>query len=489
MEEKKLYGIFRIEKVKLCDGGEIMGRLKHAFREFNNDSFDPELTKYNNTFFFRTAKEVMKAYKERVQSITTEKYKPPKNAVGIYECMFTSTAGAIPKDREQEFFERTYKQLCQTFGKDNVLAGAVHRDETTVHTHWFITPIFNTTSVLRRTKEEKKNGTCRTVTQPQLNATHWTGSPVLMSELQDTMWEGIFKHFGLERGEVDLTADRTKKKKNVRSDIKKRDLTLARKEREQKLIEEKQKQEDERLAKERDEQSKRENEFLKEKASFKQEKSDFAEEMETASQKAVEKYDEYMKSKDFQNGEFPRVPVPEYKEGAYHYHLRIKPLFDAIVSRAQQFLYQIKVLKKNHQEEIEKLKDDHKVELEKAKASAEAEKQTAVREAVEAKATEKDVTINSLKQEIQKEKAEKERWYTALFKKFSLKIGDKTVEVNKGLSEAYIEKCNQLSEWENRNGDELISLGTSYKKFRVHNWKDYLVAKSRPRTVDHGMSR
>ena len=68
-----------------------------------------------------------------------------------------------------------------------LLAGAVHRDETTVNTHWFITPISNTTSVLRRTKEEKKNGTCRTVTQPQLNATHWTGSPALMSELQDAM--------------------------------------------------------------------------------------------------------------------------------------------------------------------------------------------------------------------------------------------------------------------------------------------------------------
>ena len=70
-----------------------------------------------------------------------------------------------------------------------------------------------------------------------------------------------------------------------------------------------------------------------------------------------------------------------------------------------------------------------------------------------------------------------------------MKIGDKTIEVNKGLSEAYFEKCNQLDEWENRNGDELISLGTSYKKFRVHNWKDYLTAKSRPRTVDHGMRR
>ena len=31
MEEQKNYGIFRIEKIKLCDGGEAMGRLKHAF--------------------------------------------------------------------------------------------------------------------------------------------------------------------------------------------------------------------------------------------------------------------------------------------------------------------------------------------------------------------------------------------------------------------------------------------------------------------------
>ena len=85
----------------------------------------------------------MKAYKERVQSITTKKYKPPKNAVGLYECIVTSTAGAIPEEREYEFFEKTYQQLCRTFGEKNVLAGTSHKDETTIHTHWFITPIFN----------------------------------------------------------------------------------------------------------------------------------------------------------------------------------------------------------------------------------------------------------------------------------------------------------------------------------------------------------
>ncbi|WP_287047581.1 plasmid recombination protein [Treponema sp.] len=493
MEVQKKYGIFRIEKIKLCDGGEAMGRLKHAFREFKNDSFDPELTEKNLAFQHSSAKDVMKAYKERVQSITTEKYKPPKNAVGLYECIVTSTAGAIPEEREYEFFEKTYQQLCRTFGEKNVLAGTSHKDETTIHTHWFITPIFNTTSVLRRTREEKKNGTCRTITQPQLNATHWTGSPTLMSELQDTMWEGIFKDFGLERGEIDLTSDRTKKKKNVRSDIRKRDLALSKKEKTLERITENQKKEGERLEEQRVSQNQRDDDFLDKKRSFQNEKAEFEKEKEGASQKAVEQYDEYMKSEKFQNADFPCLPAPESKEGVWGYHLRIRPVFDAIVSKAKQFFEQIKSLKKSHQEEIQKLKDEHQADLEKTKANAEAEKQTAVKTEVEkavlAKAAEKDETINTLKEEIQKEKSEKEKWYTMLFRKFTIKIGGKPVEVNKGLTDAYIEKSTQLAEWENRDGDELITLGSSYKKYRVHNWKDYQREKSRPRSLDYDMSR
>lgn len=493
MEEQKKYGIFRIEKIKLCDGGEAMGRLKHAFREFKNDSFDPELTEKNLAFQHSSAKEVMKAYKERVLSITTEKYKPQKNAVGLYECIVTSTAGAIPEEREYEFFEKTYQQLCRTFGEKNILAGTSHKDETTIHTHWFITPIFNTTSVLRRTREEKKNGTCRTITQPQLNATHWTGSPALMSELQDTMWEGIFKDFGLERGEIDLTSDRTKKKKNVRSDIRKRDLALSKKEKALERIEDNQKKEAERLEEQRVSQNQRDDDFLDKKRVFQNEKAMFEQEKEGASQKAVEQYDEYMKSEKFQNADFPSLPTPKPKEGVWSYHLRIRPVFDAIVSKSKQFFEQIKSLKKSHQEEIQKLKDEHQADLEKTKANAEAEKQTAVKntvgKAVLEKEAEKDEIINSLKEEIQKEKTEKERWYTALFKKFSIKIGDKMVEVNKGLTDAYIEKSNQLVEWENRTGDELISLGTNYKKLNVHNWKDFLKANSRSKSIEHGMSR
>ena len=131
--------------------------------------------------------------------------------------------------------------------------------------------------------------------------------------------------------------------------------------------------------------------------------------------------------------------------------------------------------------------------MEKTKANAKAKKLTAVKNAVEsevlAKAAEKDETINSLKEEIQKERTEKEKWYTMLFRKFTIKIGGKPVEVNKGLTDAYLEKSTQLAEWENRDGDDLISLGTSYKKYRVHNWKDYQREKARTRSLDYDMSR
>lgn len=96
-----------------------------------------------------------------------------------------------------------------------------------------------------------------------------------------------------------------------------------------------------------------------------------------------------MKSEKFQDAEFPSLSTPESKEGVWTYHLRIRPVFEAIVSKAKQFFEQIKSLKKSHQEEIQKLKDEHQADLEKTKANAEAEKQTAVKNAVEKAVLEK----------------------------------------------------------------------------------------------------
>ena len=500
MEEPKNYGIFRIEKIKLSDAGELMGRLKHMFREFKNSSFAPELSKLNNHFLLDSSKEVMKAYKERIKSITKETYKPASNSVGCYECIYTTTAGAIPKENENEFFERSYNTLCKVFGKENVLAGVSHSDETTIHSHWIITPIYNTVHMLRRTKKEKDKGLFRTRIQPQLNATHWTGTPALLSQLQDVMWAGVFKHFNLERGETALPPDRAKKRKNVRSDLRKRDEAL--KQKEKSLSEEENKleiqahnlsEEAERLSKVEEKQNERARNLLCQASEIKEQQKKVETEMKNASEKAFDKYKKLRDSEELENDKFPDLPNPENNETCFHYRFRIQPIVDALKYKIGYFVDQIKELKKKHQEEIEQLKSDlnaeHKADLEQAKTIAEEEKQNAVRIAVQAKSDEKDITINSLKQEIQKEKSEKEKWYTTLFKKFSLKIGDKVVEEDKGLADAYIEKSNKLEEWEHRDGDELINLGNNYKKLHAHNWKDFMKLKSKAKTVVNDIVR
>lgn len=102
----------------------------------------------------------------------------------------------------------------------------------------------------------------------------------------------------------------------------------------------------ERLEEQRLSQDQRDDDFLDKKRTFQNEKAMFEQEKETSSQKAVEQYDEYMKSEKFQNADFPSLPTPESKEGIWSYHLRIRPVFDVIVSKAKQFFEQIKSLKK-----------------------------------------------------------------------------------------------------------------------------------------------
>ena len=52
------FGVFRIEKVKLSDTGELCGRLKHDFREFENSQFDPELTATNEYVLCQSSQQV-----------------------------------------------------------------------------------------------------------------------------------------------------------------------------------------------------------------------------------------------------------------------------------------------------------------------------------------------------------------------------------------------------------------------------------------------
>lgn len=464
MEEKHFYGIFRIEKIKLSDTGAVWGRSMHAFREFSNTSFDPVLTRTNDCFIVNNAKDLLSSYKERIKSITTEDYKPPKNSVGMYEVVLTSTAGAIPKNKEDDFVYSCYEQLCNIFEKENILGGATHRDETTVHTHWFITPIYNTTSVLRRTREEVKNGTKRTITRPQLNATHWTGSPKQMIELQDQIWEGVFKKFNLERGAS--CDEKTIKKRNLRSNllIKKEEL-----EDEKRNLQSTKK----RLEIFEDALDKRsDNLYLQEK--------EYQEQKDSLLNKTLLQYEEEVKK--LNKDEYINcisLPKPREREQILSYHLRIKPIFDAIVSKVKDLYHQLKKQKESYEDQISKIKKD--AEYDKVKTV-----ENAVTDAIKNNSTRYESEISKLKDEISKEKFEKQRWYKMLFQKFTLKKDNKIIESDKGLIDSYLETSKKLDVWEEKNGNDLISLGKKYNTVNAHNYKDY---KQKNKTVGIDLGR
>ena len=140
-------------------------------------------------------------------------------------------------------------------------------------------------------------------------------------------------------------------------------------------------------------------------------------------------------------------------------------------------------MKKEVHEKISTMKANHEAELSKVKTEAGIEKQkaveTAVKEAVQKNAEEKDGIINKLKQTVDLEKAEKEKWYNILFTKFSYKANGKNIEVNKGLTEAFFDTSKKLDEWEYRSGDELITIGNKYHRMNAGNWHEYEAGRER----------
>lgn len=180
------YGIFRLEKIKLTNSGELAGRIRHSWRENKDPSLDKEKCQFIGG---QTAKEVYKNHKKNVSTLSKA---PRSTAVGNLEIVITTSKDSIPKDKQAEFYNDSVEQLKKIFGEENVCGVALHKDETTPHLHAFITPV-----------QTLEDGT------KKLNAKHWTGGKTKMRELQDKFYDNVFSKYGLERGE---SAELTKRK-------------------------------------------------------------------------------------------------------------------------------------------------------------------------------------------------------------------------------------------------------------------------------------
>jgi len=165
------YAIYRTEKLKSF--GEIGGSLSHTYRTRPTPNAD-ENKQHLNKHIFETYNQCFDALKSAIPE------KRRSNAVLCIEHLITASPNweGWGTKKEEEFFKKSLEFLNKKYGKENVIACSIHRDETTPHLIVYVVPI------------DEKGG---------LNAKKWLGGRSKLSQTQ-TEFANEVKHLGLERG-------------------------------------------------------------------------------------------------------------------------------------------------------------------------------------------------------------------------------------------------------------------------------------------------
>ena len=165
------FAIYRTAKLKSF--GEIGGSLSHTYRTRPTPNAD-ENKQHLNKHIFETYNQCFDALKNAIPE------KRRSNAVLCVEHLITASPdwNGWGTEKESEFFKKSVEFLNKKYGKENVIACSIHRDETTPHLIVYIVPI------------DEKGG---------LNAKKWLGGRSKLSQTQ-TEFANEVKHLGLERG-------------------------------------------------------------------------------------------------------------------------------------------------------------------------------------------------------------------------------------------------------------------------------------------------
>ena len=165
------FAIYRTAKLKSM--GEIGGSLSHTYRTRNTPNAD-ESRIHLNEHSLETYNSCFDALKNAIPE------KRRSNAVLCIEHLITAspTWSGWGTKKEEEFFKKSLEFLNKKYGKENVIACSIHRDETTPHLIVYVVPI------------DEKGG---------LNAKKWLGGRSKLSQTQ-TEFANHVKELGLERG-------------------------------------------------------------------------------------------------------------------------------------------------------------------------------------------------------------------------------------------------------------------------------------------------
>ncbi len=154
------YGVVRIQKIKVSDGGGLSKRYDHAFRKHISPNVDRERVQLDEYYGPETRADFFRAIRAR-QSLATSRR---SDNVGLLEVLATTTDG-LPQGSENDWINDCVTRLKKMYGEENLIGYAVHRDEKETHVHAFVVPL--TTKKVEKTRltkdeEERLQAACRT---------------------------------------------------------------------------------------------------------------------------------------------------------------------------------------------------------------------------------------------------------------------------------------------------------------------------------------
>ena len=121
---------------------ELTPVLREAFRDLKDEQYkndvDPSRSDLNYTIGCQSRKELVSKMQARCDEIMEGK-KLNKTAKPLFSWVVTYPV-RHPEIDEKAFFEAVNDFMVETYGKDNVMAVCVHKDETTPHAHCFVVP-------------------------------------------------------------------------------------------------------------------------------------------------------------------------------------------------------------------------------------------------------------------------------------------------------------------------------------------------------------
>lgn len=438
--KEKVYGVFRVQKIKCSNGGGLAKRLKHSTREFVADNIDKTRLKLDEKIGAQTYYEAV----EKIRKLWDKADTKRSDSVGVLETLITTT-GKLPKGQEADFIFKSVEQLKKMYG-ENLVGYYVHRDEKETHIHAFSVPLETkevekkhlSADELQKLKDKlsenkiafqevpKKPGKEAdsrewekykkqkkdyekfkkqikpfmqelgfTKTETTLSCQSICGSAYVLSQQQDLWHKEVFSHFGLERG--NKKEKQTPEKYKNPTKVKKWAEKLEAKEQE---LEEREKN----IA----------SEMLEK---YKQTKKNF------------------LKGSNIESFE---LPAPEKNEKAKDYILRIQPDIDSLFDSSKIFEQEYWKLYRRHPKEIEAARQEERDKAQKT-------------------ATQLENNINTQKQE----KIALQRKYDALESKFN-------------------DTSRKLINWrENSSPDDLRQIAEKIENAHCQNFKQFADKKQR----------